>query len=99
VGMTKLGLLLVATMLGFSCLVTRVDGGETGRFLYMATPDGAQPESKAGTGLLVFSIDDGHRFVRRIEIPSFGEGVRGLTGSPVSKCLYFGICGVWPSAV
>jgi hypothetical protein len=62
---------------------------DTGRFLYMAVPDGAQPDAKAGEGILVFAMDDNHRLVRRIPVAHFKEGVRGLTGSAVSKCLYF----------
>jgi len=71
-------------------VVAKLSAADTGRYLYVATPDGAQAEGNSGSGLLVFAIDDGHKFVRRIPIASFGEGVRGLTGSPVSKCLYFG---------
>jgi hypothetical protein len=52
-----------------------------GRFLYMSTPDGAQAEGKSGNGIMVFDIDHGHRFVRRIEIPIFQEGLRGFLGS------------------
>lgn len=70
--------------------VSETSGADTGRYLYVATPDGAQAEGNSGAGLLVFAMDEGHRFVRRIPVASFGEGVRGLTGSPVSRCLYFG---------
>ncbi len=52
-----------------------------GHFLYMSTPDGAQAEGKSGNGIMVFDIDHGHRFVRRIEIPIFQEGLRGFLGS------------------
>ena len=45
--------------------------------LYMATPDGAQPGG-SGAGVLIFDIDDGHKFVRRIDLPIFKEGVRGF---------------------
>ena len=38
---------------------------------------------------MVFDIDNGHKFVRRIDIAIFGEGLRGLTGSLASKCLNF----------
>ncbi len=38
---------------------------------------------------MVFDIDNGHKFVRWIDIATFGEGLRGLTGSLASKCLYF----------
>ncbi len=45
--------------------------------LYMASPDGAQ-KGGSGNGVLIFDIDDGHRFLRRIDIPIFSEGIRGF---------------------
>ena len=54
---------------------------ETKRYLYMSTPDGAQEEGRSEPGILIFDIDDGHRFVRRIDIPIFSEGLRGFTGN------------------
>ena len=48
-------------------------------YLYLSTPDGAQPGG-SGKGILVFDIDDGHRLVRRIDIP-FKEGLRGFCGN------------------
>lgn len=62
---------------------------EVHRYLYCSSPDGAQAEGKSGTGLLVFDIDNGHKFVRRIDIPIFKEGLRGLTGSTATKRLYY----------
>lgn len=59
------------------------------RYLYMATPDGAQGEGQSGSALLVFDIDDGHRFVKRIPIESLHWGVRGLTGCTATGCLYY----------
>lgn len=59
------------------------------RYLYAATPDGAQMESKAGMGILVFDIDDGFKFVRRIEGPMLKGGVRGLTGTTAARALYY----------
>jgi hypothetical protein len=59
------------------------------RYLYQSTPDGAQTESGSGNGLLVFDIDDGHRFVRRIQAPIFKEGLRGLCGSARTHCVYY----------
>ncbi len=47
------------------------------RLLYMATPDGAQ-KSGTGAAVLIFDIDDGHKFIRRIDAPVFNEGVRGF---------------------
>ena len=82
----------------FACLfiTTLVFGDiETRRLLYMSTPDGAQPEgrSKKGTedfaGILVFDIDDGHKFVKRIEVPIFKEGLRGFTGNAKTHSVYY----------
>jgi outer membrane protein assembly factor BamB len=64
-----------------------------GRFLYMSTPDGAQRAGSSDPGILVFSIDDGHQFVRRIDIPVFSEGMRGFTGCTATGCLYFSTTG------
>ena len=57
------------------------------RYLYMSTPDGSQPGG-SGKGILVFDIDDGHRFVRRIEIP-FKEGLRGFCGNLRNHAVYY----------
>ncbi len=55
---------------------------ETKRYLYMGTPDGAQKEGRpAGAGILIFDIDNGHKLVRRIDIPIFEEGLRGFAGN------------------
>ncbi len=59
------------------------------RYLYMSTPDGAQQEGSSGAGILVFDVDAGHQFVRRIDIPSFKEGLRGFTPSAETHCAYF----------
>src|SRR6266576_3174805 len=58
------------------------------RYLYLSTPDGAQPGG-SGTGILVFDIDDGHRFVRRIDIPIFKEGLRGFCGNAKRHAVYY----------
>jgi outer membrane protein assembly factor BamB len=55
--------------------------------LYMTTPDAAQPGG-SGEGLMLFDIEDGHRFVRRIDVPSFKEGVRGINACAATGRLY-----------
>jgi len=62
---------------------------ELKRYLYMTSPDGAQEEGRSGTGILVFDIDDGHQFVKRIEMPIFKETLRGFTGSTKTRKLYY----------
>jgi outer membrane protein assembly factor BamB len=59
------------------------------RYLYLSTPDGAQQEGRSGNGILVFDIDAGHKFVRRIEIPTFKEGLRGFTGHARNHRVYY----------
>jgi DNA-binding beta-propeller fold protein YncE len=62
-------------------------GSELKRYLYLSTPDGAQTGG-SGKGILVFDIDNGHRFVRRIEIP-FKVGLRGFCGSLKNHAVYY----------
>ena len=64
----------------------RADSGLK-RYLYVSTPDAAQ-EGGSGKGILVFDIDNGHRFVRRIEIP-FKEGLRGFCGNAKRHAVYY----------
>src|SRR6266498_4499 len=57
------------------------------RYLYLSTPDGAQPGG-SGNGILVFDIDNGHRFVRRINV-EFKEGLRGFCGNAKRHAVYY----------
>lgn len=60
-----------------------------GHFLYLSMPDGAQEQGRSGAGILVFDIDNGHKFVRRIEIPIFNEGLRGFAGHLGNHTAYY----------
>ncbi|MHA3772601.1 YncE family protein [Verrucomicrobiota bacterium sgz303538] len=62
---------------------------EDRHYLYLSSPDAAQNDGHSGTGVLVFDIDAGHRFVRRIDIPMFREGLRGFTGNTKNHCIYY----------
>src|SRR5260370_2578785 len=62
---------------------------QTKRYLYISTPDAAQKNYRSGQGILIFDIDDGHKFVRRIDIPAFDEGLRGFTGNLKTHRAYF----------
>jgi len=55
----------------------------------MSTPDGAQKEGRSGAGILIFDIDNDHKFIRRIDIPIFQEGIRGFTGNLKTHCVYY----------
>lgn len=59
------------------------------RYLYIASPDGAQMESSSGKGILVFDIDAGFKFVRRIANENLIAGVRGMTGCLATHSLYY----------
>ena len=66
--------------------------GQTQRYLYMSTPDAAQGIYKSGLpGILVFDIDDGHKFVRRIPVPEFKEGLRGFTPNLKTHSAFFSL--------
>ena len=80
--------LLATASLGFGA--SEIGDGKTKRYLYMSTPDGAQKEGRAeGAGILIFDIDDGHKLVRRIDIPIFSEGLRGFTGNLKTHSVYY----------
>jgi DNA-binding beta-propeller fold protein YncE len=57
------------------------------RLLYVTSPDGAGGSRNKPPGLYLFDIDDGHKFVRAIPIPTMG-GTRGCCGSAQAKRLY-----------
>jgi hypothetical protein len=62
----------------------------TKRYLYLSMPDGAQKEGRSDPpGILVFDIDNGHKFVRRINVPIFAEGLRGFAGNLKTHRVYF----------
>ena len=69
---------------------SEVGDSKTKRYLYMSTPDGAQKVGRAeGAGILIFDIDNGHKLVRRIDIPIFSEGLRGFTGNLKTHSVYY----------
>src|SRR5882762_6715420 len=80
--------LLLLLLLAFP-LLPSLHAADSGlkRYLYLSTPDGAQPGG-SGRGIIIFDIDDGHRFVRRIEIP-FKEGLRGFCGNARNHAVYY----------
>jgi hypothetical protein len=84
--MTRLSFLLLTT---FSACAFAADEDVLHRYLYAATPDGAQVESGSGTGIMVFDIDHDFKFVRRIQGPNLEGGARGLTGSTESHSLFY----------
>jgi DNA-binding beta-propeller fold protein YncE len=79
---------LFTILVAFGSLAFAQSG--TKRYLYISTPDAAQKEGRStGPGILVFDIDDGHKFVRRIDIPAFKEGLRGFSGNLKTHRAFF----------
>src|SRR5215471_8617470 len=62
---------------------------QTKHYLYLTTPDASQEEGRSGNGILIFDMDNGHKFVRRIAIPIFEEGIRGFTGNLKMHRVYY----------
>lgn len=68
------------------------------RFLYVATPGIRNDLKYGGHGVLVFDIDDGHKFVRRIRSSGFKENnqpdnVKGICASVSLQRLYVSTIG------
>ncbi|MDE0768738.1 MAG: hypothetical protein OSB19_10140 [Opitutaceae bacterium] len=72
-----------------SVLAAPSEKGSTGHFLYVATPGIRNYLGYGGHGLLVFDIDDNHRFVKRIATQGFkDDGVpSNVKGVAVSESL------------
>ena len=64
---------------------------EVRRYLYLSVPDKAQGDGGAGSGIVIFDIDNNHEFVRRIDIPVFRQygGLRGFEASLANKSAYY----------
>lgn len=79
---------VIACLLAASVALLSAES-KTRRYLYLSTPDGAQEEGRSGNGILVFDIDNGFKFVKRIPIPIFEEGLRGFTGNLKTHSVYY----------
>src|SRR5688572_9992355 len=84
----KISSVLLCALFLSICLAGRAEEGVR-RYLYCSSPDGAQMKIGSGEGILVFDIDNEFKFVRRIEIPRFKSGIRGLTGCLATHSLYY----------
>jgi hypothetical protein len=80
-----------------ACLLAPVSalaGGLTdGRYLYVACPGIRNLMEFGGAGVLVFDIDHGHKFVKRIETPhskdAKPDNMKGVCASAATGRLYF----------
>ena len=82
---------VLISSLAISLSIANLAFGEsqTRRYLYLSMPAGAQEEGRSGAGILIFDIDNRHKFVRRIDIPIFKEGLRGFTGNAQTHRVYY----------
>lgn len=84
--MHRIQFLLVALL---ACCSLGFADSHVRRYLYLSMPDGAQKEGRSQPGILIFDIDNGHKFVRRIDIPIFEEGLRGFAGNLKTRSAYY----------
>ena len=78
-------LALILCLPGFAL----AESNDVQRLLYLSMPDGAQKEGRSKAGILIFDIDNGHKFVRRIDMPIFEEGLRGFAGNLKNHSVYY----------
>ena len=82
----------IALLLTLTILIP-VAAQQTRRFLYVAVPGAGNESEYNGVGILVFDIDNGHAFVKRIPTWPVKAGqqpelVRGIAASASSKRLF-----------
>ena len=72
--------LIASIFLTLAALASAQSG--TKRYLYLSMPDGAQKDAVPIPGILIFDIDNGHKLVRRINIPAFLPKAFGFRRQP-----------------
>lgn len=90
---TLMLLVLVANLIPSAACVKAEEG--ISRLLYVASPGIRDYLQYGGHGILVFDIDDDHRFVKRIPLTGYGVdeagkplNVKGICGSQLTQRLY-----------
>lgn len=87
--------LLSAVLLALVSLVSAhaAEPVPDGRYLYVVAPGIRNYLEFGGAGILIFNIDDGHKFVRRVETPASTaktpENIKGVCAHAASRRLYF----------
>lgn len=87
------GALCLLALIAASGSPTRTAGGKQRRLLYVASPGIRNYVQYGGVGILVYDIDDGHKWVKRIptwEVPPGqpAENVKGIAASAKTGKLY-----------
>ena len=75
-----------AVLLVVAAFAARTQGQQSQRFIYAALPGvgGGNNMSYGGAGILVFDIDHGHKFVKRVAMPTSLPLPPSTNGRPVS---------------
>ena len=89
----RLFILIASILLLLSPMARAETKAEPRRLLYVATPGVRNYLEYGGHGLLVFDIDDGHRFLKRIPTAGIAPGgkpsnVKGVCASAQTNRLY-----------
>jgi DNA-binding beta-propeller fold protein YncE len=92
IGLDRRRFMTVAAGLVVLFAAARANADER-HFLYVAEPGVRDYVEWGGAGILVFDIDNGHSFVRRIETPASREAkpdnIKGVCANAATKRLYF----------
>src|SRR5579862_2692817 len=85
--------LMLAAMLGAALATNAAEKKAEGRLLYVAVPGIRNYLENGGHGILVFDMDHGHKFLRRIPYQSLDEkgkpeAVRGICANAATGRLY-----------
>ena len=84
---------LLACLLLLPAALVVAEDGMPKRFLYVVTPGIRNYLEFGGAGILIFDIDAGHKFVRRIETPASREkmpnNIKGVCACAATGRLYF----------
>jgi DNA-binding beta-propeller fold protein YncE len=83
-------LLSAATVALVVAFPSVIDAQEQLRLLYVGAPGVGNRLEYGGQGVLIFDIDQGHRFVRRIPLGLDRESVRGIAAHAGTARLYVG---------
>ncbi|MEX2027259.1 MAG: hypothetical protein WEH44_08155, partial [Pirellulaceae bacterium] len=94
--MTRLRSLFRPALLALACLLPNPAAAQEplhGRYLYVVTPGIRNYLEFGGAGILVFDIDHGHKFVKRIETDASREpmpdNIKGVCADAQNKRLFF----------
>jgi DNA-binding beta-propeller fold protein YncE len=86
-------ILLVLVVVLIGAATGRAQETKQKRYLYVAAPGIRNYLEFGGAGILVFDIDNEHKFVKRIKTPASDmmkpENIKGICGCAATKLLYF----------